>query len=141
MRRSIFQPAKHRVPFQEYMHDLLKEATRINKNSNGDQRYSSAQLEIALLSFCDFKALKNEMDPDIEVDFSNVTLQYDSQAGFDWLDLSVSYKDPDAISYFQENLEKDSNFKKVYEAYKQYIRPDCALQNYEEITSPPSLKK
>lgn len=141
MNLSIFKPVtnlKRCVPFQEYMRDLMIEATRISEISPGVQRYSSAQFEIALLSFCDLKALKKEMDPDIEVDFPRLTLDW--MTGFDWLDLSVSHHDQDAISYFQEKLNNNSLFQKAYELYKKNHRPDCALQNFEEIAGAPSLK-
>lgn len=133
-------PEKRRVAFSEYMQDLVKEATRIIKDGNGGCSYSSAQLEIALFSFCDFKTIKNEMDPNIEVDFSSVPLEYDWIAGFDWLDLAVSHNDPDAINYFQENLKNNYYFKMEYDLYKEQYRPDCVLRNYEEPAGPTLMK-
>lgn len=68
------------------------------------------------------------MDEDIQVVFPPLSIDY--RAGFDWLDLSVSHQDEDAIKYFQQRL-KESNFAKNYFEYKYTLRPDCTLQKYE----------
>jgi hypothetical protein len=118
---------KRVLTFNEYFEETLVIAKRKDESTEG-QRYTSAQLEIALICFCDFKALKNEMDEDIEVVFPPLNIDY--RAGFDWLDLSVSHRDVDAIKYFQQRLQ-ESNFAKNYFEYKYTVRPDCALQKHE----------
>ncbi|CEK12040.1 hypothetical protein [Legionella hackeliae] len=128
MKRYFFKPAKRKLKYSEYLDEILILARRIGEVSPGKQLYSSAQFELALVSFGDLKALKKEMAPDIEVEFPE--LKSDWLAGFDWLDLAVSYHDEDAISYFQERLE-NKNFSKIYKQYKENCRPDCALQRYE----------
>ncbi|WED43096.1 hypothetical protein [Legionella cardiaca] len=128
MKRSIFKPKP--IPFQEYLSDTLLEAKRIVEVASGKQRYTSAQFEIALISFADLETLKKEMDPKIKVDFSEAKLECDWLAGFDWLDLAVNYGDKDAIAYFKKRL-KESGFYEAYKLYKDECRPDCALQSYE----------
>lgn len=100
-RRQFFKPAKRLVSFEEYLQEILILARRIVEISPGKQRFTSAQFELALVSFGDLKALKTEMDPDINVQFPK--LECDWLAGFDWLDLAVSYHDADAIDYFQKS--------------------------------------
>ncbi|WP_078061576.1 hypothetical protein [Legionella saoudiensis] len=119
--------AKRILSFDEYIQETMVIAKRIEKHDGG-QRYTSAQLEIALVCFCDFEALKQEMDEDIVVVFPLLNIDY--RAGFDWLDLSVSHRDEDAIRYFQERLQEPT-FAKNYLHYKHLVRPDCALQKYE----------
>ncbi|KTD15997.1 Uncharacterised protein [Legionella lansingensis] len=130
MKRSIFKKAKRRISFVDYMEDVLADARRIREISPGRQRYSGAQFELALISFTDMEQLKKEMDPDLDVDFTGVTLKMDWFAGFDWLDLSVSYKDEDAIAYFHKHLNNPV-FYRAYTLYKEHCRPDCALQHHE----------
>ena len=120
-------PKKRVLTFEEYIEDTLIIAKRKVEGALG-QRYTSAQFEIALVCFCDFNALKNEMDEDIEVIFPPLSINY--CAGFDWLDLAVSYYDADAIQYFQQRLQ-EPDFVKNYFEYKHKVRPDCALQKHE----------
>lgn len=127
---SFFQgdkTPKRVLTFNEYLEETLVVAKRKDENTEG-QRYTSAQLEIALICFCDFETLKYEMDDDIQVVFPPLNIDY--HAGFDWLDLSVSHRDEDAIKYFQQRLQ-EINFAKNYFDYKYIVRPDCALQKYE----------
>ncbi|QMT60312.1 hypothetical protein [Legionella sp. PC997] len=125
--KRFFKPSKRKISFQEYMQDTLLLAKRIVSDC-GQQRYSSAQLELALVSFADLLTLKQEMDDDIEVEFPE--LECDWLAGFDWLDLSVHFGDPDAIKYFKNNLQRE-DFSAEYQKYKTYIRPDCDLELHE----------
>lgn len=131
LKHTFFQgdkPAKRILTFNEYMDETMVIAKRKKENEKGEQRYTSAQLEIALVCFCDFEALKSEIDPDIHVLFPQLTIDY--QAGFDWLDLSVSNNDQDAIAYFQRRL-LEADFAKSYLEYKYIIRPECALRWHE----------
>ncbi|KTC76924.1 hypothetical protein [Legionella brunensis] len=137
MKGKLFTP-RQSIPFQEYFEITLMQAKRIVTNSRGKQCYSGAQFEIALISFGDLDALKKEMDPKVTVDFSNVILECDWLAGFDWLDLSVGYGDKDAIKYFEKKLQ-DQSFYKAYILYKQECRPDCALQDHEHEAKKPKL--
>ncbi|HHT0591786.1 TPA: hypothetical protein ACTXXA_000739 [Legionella anisa] len=129
--KRFFKPAKQRISFDEYIQNTLITAKRIIEISPGKQRYTSAQFELALISFADLKALQQEMDDDIEVDFPK-SLERDWLAGFDWLDLAVHYSDEDAIKYFKNNM-KNEVFSTIYKKYKEHCRPDCALQYYENI--------
>lgn len=129
--KRLFKPVKQTMTFEDYVQTTLAIARRIVEIAPGKQRFSSAQLELALISFADLEALQNEMDLDIEVQFPH-HLEKDWFAGFDWLDLSVSYGDQDAINYFQDHLDK-KNFYSRYLDYKN-LRPDCALQNYEHLS-------
>ncbi|MDR3501503.1 MAG: hypothetical protein P4L79_02875 [Legionella sp.] len=127
---SFFQgdkTPKRVLTFREYIEETLIIAKRKNESQQG-QRYTSAQLEIALVCFCDFEALKNEMDEDLQVVFPPLSIDY--RAGFDWLDLSVSHRDEDAIQYFRQRLQ-ESDFAKKYLEYKNTVRTDCALQKHE----------
>ncbi|CAM4487904.1 MAG: hypothetical protein LEGION0403_FIIPPAGN_00396 [Legionella sp.] len=121
------KPNKRVLTFNEYMDETLIIAKRKNANTEG-QRYTSAQFEIALVCFCDYEALKNEMDEDIQVVFPQLYIDY--RAGFDWLDLSVSNNDEDAIKYFQQRLQ-EADFARNYLEYKCTSRTDCALQKHE----------
>jgi hypothetical protein len=132
MQKKFFKSAKRKLTFNEYMQELMVLATHIKEVSSGLQRYTSAQFELALISFADLKELKKEMDTDVDVTLP--PLECDFLAGFDWLDLAVSYNDPDAINYFMKNLN-DAIFALAYKKYKNECRPDCALQNYEPKTS------
>ncbi|KTD33057.1 hypothetical protein Lnau_2705 [Legionella nautarum] len=120
--------------FNDYLHDAIREATRIRKISSRQQRYSGAQFEVALIGFADIKTLKTVMDKDIYVNFDEANIERDWTVGFDWLDLAVSYHDPDAIEYFQTRLE-EVIFRTAYENYKREFRPDCSLINYEQNTT------
>ncbi|MFJ1268102.1 hypothetical protein ACD661_06005 [Legionella lytica] len=131
LKHAFFQgdkPPKRVLTFNEYMEEIVIIAKRIKANKKGEQRYTSAQLEIALVCFCDFEALKNEMDEDIQVIFPQLNIDY--QAGFDWLDASVSNNDKDAIEYFQSRLH-EADFARHYLEYKYSLRPNCALQRHE----------
>ncbi|MCW8443613.1 hypothetical protein OQJ05_06070 [Fluoribacter gormanii] len=126
--KRFFKTPKQRISFEEYLRNTLIIARRIVSDS-GKQRYSSAQLELALVAFADLKTLKQEMDDDIDVEFPK--LECDWLAGFDWLDLSVHFGDEDAIEYFRANMHRE-DFSSKYEKYKRKYRPECALQFYEE---------
>ncbi|PWY54857.1 hypothetical protein DGG96_14640 [Legionella qingyii] len=126
--KRFFKTLKQQISFEEYLRNTLIIAKRIVSDS-GKQRYSSAQLELALVAFADLTTLKQEMDDDIEVEFPE--LECDWIVGFDWLDLSVSFGDEDAIEYFKSNMQR-IDFSTQYEKYKKKYRPDCALQLYEE---------
>ncbi|MCW8407487.1 hypothetical protein OQJ13_00680 [Legionella sp. PATHC035] len=136
--KRFFKTAKRRISFQEYMEETLITAKRITETSSGLQRYSSAQFEIALISFADFETLKKEMDDDLEVEFPDL-LELDWQAGFDWLDLAVHYGDEDAIKYFKSNMQKEV-FAKNYLLYKNECRPDTALQLHEQLSQSEQMK-
>lgn len=135
--KRFFKPKKH-ISFNEYLEMTLITARRISEVSPGKQRYSSAQFEMALIAFGDFNRLKLEMDDDIEVELPK-EVECDWIAGFDWLDLAVSYGDEDAISYFKSNLQK-KNFSTFYFEYKAEYRPDCALQSHEDMSKHQRLK-
>ncbi|WP_454780759.1 hypothetical protein [Legionella sp. WA2022007384] len=126
--KRFFKKPKKQISFEEYMRDTLLIAKRI-VSDNGKQRYSSAQFEIALVSFADLVTLKQEMDDDIEVKFPK--LECDWTPGFDWLDLAVHYGDPDAIAYFKDNMQR-KDFSAAYQYFKTYVRPDCDLELYED---------
>ncbi|WP_238584075.1 hypothetical protein [Legionella tucsonensis] len=130
--KRFFKPAKQRISFNEYIQNTLITAKRIIEISPGKQRYTSAQFELALIGFADLKTLKQEMDDDIEVEFSK-SLKCDSRVGFDWLDLAVHYGDEDAIEYFKNNMENEV-FSTIYQKYKEHCRPNCALQYHENIS-------
>ncbi|ASQ44815.1 hypothetical protein [Legionella clemsonensis] len=128
MKGRFFKAAKQQLSFEDYLQETLILARRIVEISPGRQRFTGAQFELALVSFGDLKALKKEMDPTINVQFP--PLKCDWLAGFDWLDLAVSYCDKDAIAYFQEKLDNNT-FYSVYNQYKTQVRPDCALRHHE----------
>ncbi|RMX00611.1 hypothetical protein [Legionella jordanis] len=131
MKRSIFKPKKRSLTVQEYLRETLIDAKRIQESKRGQQRYSGAQFELALYCFCDFTRLKQEMDSDLVVDFASDMIKEDWGAGFDWLDLSVSHHDQEAIHYFKQKIAEDAIFLKAYHQYKTTIRPDCVLEAYE----------
>ncbi|VEB37551.1 Uncharacterised protein [Legionella cherrii] len=136
--KRFFKPAKRHISFKEYMEDTLITAKRITETSPGLQRYSSAQFEIALISFADLETLKKEMDADLEVEFPDL-LEIDWQAGFDWLDLAVHYGDEDAIEYFKQNMQKEV-FATNYLLYKSECRPYTVLQLHEQVSKPEQMK-
>lgn len=129
-KRSIFKVVKEEKTLQEYMDDVLIEARRIVEIGPGKQRYSSAQFEFALICFGDIKRLKQEMNEAISVkNLENIEQNIDWMAGFDWLDLSVSHRDRDAIEYFQTRLKEEDFIAN----YKEYIvlRSDNYLKQHE----------
>lgn len=119
------------LDFNDYLDDTIRDAKRIRKISDRRQRYSGAQFELALIGFADIKKLKTVMDEDTYVNFEEANIERDWTVGFDWLDLAVSYRDEDAIEYFQTQLEEEY-FRTAYEDYKTEVRPDCSLINYEQ---------
>jgi len=121
--------------YQDYCSELLVDARRIKETAPGEQKYSGAQFEMALIGFGDLETLKAVIEDSVKtqnapmVDLpASMICEYNS--GFDWLDLSVSYHDEEAIAYFQKNLE-DKHFYDAYQLYKTEYRTDTCLRAYE----------
>lgn len=130
-------PLQSVIPYLVWLDNTYIQAKRIRYLHNGEQLFTRAQLEIALCAFRDFDKLEEEqINPVDFTEIYNTPPEY--VVGFDWLDLAVSYKDPDAIAYFKSRLGEKEFFEQ-YQNYVRTIRSECDLRKHvpDKISEPP----
>ncbi|KTC68018.1 hypothetical protein Lbir_2620 [Legionella birminghamensis] len=124
------EQANNSLSYEAYCAELLADATHINSSSR-TQKYSGAQFEIALIGFGDKQQLEKEMDSNIKVELPEF-FEADMDAGFNWLDLAVSYGDKNALKYFRLRIQEDS-FRQAFCEYCKH-RPDNHLERHADIS-------
>lgn len=89
---------------------------------------SSAQFELALLSFGDVLSLSAIRQ---DVDFADMVCQTDYDAAFDWLEFAIKNKNKQAISDFEYRQAGEEDFQQEYLRFKDE-KPYTILQKYEK---------
>ncbi|RAP36049.1 hypothetical protein B1207_10785 [Legionella quinlivanii] len=113
------------ISYDHFCAELLAEAKHVNETHNGIPQCSGAQFKIALIGFGDRQRLEMQINPDLKVDLPE-KFEVDMNAGFDWLDLAVSYGSEEAKKYFRLHIQEPF-FRQAYCEYRTH-RADNHLE-------------
>ncbi|MCE3043440.1 hypothetical protein [Legionella sp. 16cNR16C] len=118
------------ISYDHFCAELLAEAKHVNETLNGIPLCSGAQFKIALIGFGDRQQLEMQINPDLKVDLPE-KFEVDMNAGFDWLDLAVSYGSKEAKKYFRLHIQEPF-FRQAYCEYRTH-RSDNHLEQLADI--------
>ncbi|KTD46142.1 hypothetical protein Lqui_2632 [Legionella quinlivanii] len=118
------------ISYETYCAELLAEAIHVSEVYNGLTQCSGAQFKIALIGFGDRQQLEKQINPDLKVDLPE-KFDVDMNAGFEWLDLAVSYGSKEAKKYFRLHIQ-ESFFRQAFCEYRTH-RADNHLEQLADI--------